>query len=44
MKATVLPEVTTSLLVWGESSMEVIAVGKEMVPTTACDLRSHHLR
>ena len=44
IKATVLPEVTTSRLVCGESSIEVIAVGKGMLPTTACDLRSHHLR
>jgi len=44
MKATVLPEVATSLLVWGESSIEVIAVGKEMLATTARDLKSHHLR
>ena len=43
MKATVLPEVATSLLVWGDSSMEVMAVGKVMLATTPRERRSHHL-
>lgn len=44
MNATVLPEVTTSRLVCGESSMDVIGPGKVMLVDRLFVRRSHHLQ